>query len=94
MYDTSGDPKLSTIRPMSYARTDVFVICFSLVDLFTFDSVESHWVPEIKIHSPRTPIILVGTKLDLRSDKEFLGNNNSIRSVQYIEVRKYQTQCS
>jgi len=28
------------------------------------------WYPEISHHCPNTPIILVGTKLDLRDDKE------------------------
>ena len=27
------------------------------------------WLPEVKHYSPRTPIVLVGTKLDLRKDK-------------------------
>ena len=30
------------------------------------------WYPEITHHSPSTPIVLVGTKIDLREDKESL----------------------
>ncbi len=30
------------------------------------------WYPEVSHHCPQTPIVLVGTKLDLRDDKETL----------------------
>ena len=30
----------------------------------------TQWHPEISHHCPNTPVILVGTKLDLRDDKE------------------------
>jgi Ras-related C3 botulinum toxin substrate 1 len=32
--------------------------------------VSSKWYPEVSHHCPQTPIILVGTKLDLREDRE------------------------
>ena len=36
--------------------------------VFAFNSVQ--WYPEVRHHCPSTPIILVGTKLDLRDEKD------------------------
>ncbi|KOB65820.1 Small G protein [Operophtera brumata] len=43
----------------------MFLISFSLVNLASFENVL-----EVRHHCPSTPIILVGTKLDLREDKD------------------------
>lgn len=87
-YDTSGDPNFSSVRPISYPDTDVFLVCFSVVDFFSFDSIENYWVPEIRHHCPQTPIVLVGTKLDLRSDEKTLQRlgKQSSRVIKHAEV--------
>ncbi|KAL1263808.1 hypothetical protein QQF64_004163 [Cirrhinus molitorella] len=56
--------------PGEYIPTDVFLICFSLVSPASFENVRAKWYPEVRHHCPNTPIILVGTKLDLRDDKD------------------------
>ena len=56
------------MRPLSYPQTDVFLICFSIISPHSFDNVKSKWWPEIQHHAPGVPIILVGTKSDLRND--------------------------
>jgi len=70
LWDTAGSDEYDTLRPLSYPGTDVFLICFSLFSPESFDNVTKKWYKEITEHAPDTPIILVGTKLDLRGKSE------------------------
>ena len=65
---SAGQEDYDRLRPLSYPQTDVFLVAFSLISRASFDNVKAKWYPELKHHCPGVPIILVGTKLDLRSD--------------------------
>lgn len=69
LYDTAGQEDFAHLRCLSYPQTDVFIICFSIISPYSFDNILSVWAPEVKKHCPDAPIVLVGTKLDLRNDK-------------------------
>ncbi|KAI8072498.1 GTP binding protein Rac1 [Gongronella butleri] len=70
LWDTAGQEDYDRLRPLSYPQTDVFLVCFSLVSPPSFENVKTKWYPEIYHHAPNIPMILVGTKLDLREDPE------------------------
>ena len=70
LWDTAGQEDYDRLRPLSYPQTDVFLICFSLVSPASYQNVKAKWHPEVAHHCPNTPVILVGTKQDLRDDKE------------------------
>ena len=73
------------IRTKSYKETDVFIVCYSVVDRESFESVESFWIPEIRKRCKKTPIILVATGRDIEdengnvSEQEELNENFSKR---------------
>jgi len=69
LWDTAGQEDYDRLRPLSYPQTDVFLICFSIISPHSFENVKSKWWPEIQHHCPDVPIILVGTKSDLRNDQ-------------------------
>lgn len=77
LWDTAGQEDYDRLRPLSYPQTDVFLICFSVVSPSSFENVTTKWCPEIKHHCPDAPMLLIGTKIDLREDKEVLSQLSS-----------------
>ena len=70
LWDTAGQEDYDRLRPLSYPQTDVFLICFSIISPPSFENVTAKWFPEVTHYCAKVPIVLVGTKLDLRDDKD------------------------
>lgn len=77
LWDTAGQEDYDRLRPLSYPQTDVFLVCFSVISSASFENVKTKWVPEIQHHAPGVPIVLVGTKADLRKDQATLSTLQS-----------------
>ncbi|KAF5285738.1 hypothetical protein FQR65_LT02266 [Abscondita terminalis] len=68
LVNIAGQDDYERLRPLSYRQTDVFLVCFSVVNPYSFDNVKEKWVPEITQYCENTPFLLVGTQIDLRED--------------------------
>ena len=55
------------LRPLSYPNTDVFLICFSVVNPASYHNVQEEWVPELKDCMPHVPYVLIGTQVRRRA---------------------------
>ncbi|CAJ0590548.1 unnamed protein product [Cylicocyclus nassatus] len=66
LFDTAGQEDYGHLRCLSYPNTDVFLLCFSLVDPKSLDVCLTVWMPEIRKYAgDNVPVLLVGTKEDL-----------------------------
>nr|XP_028601355.1 rho-related GTP-binding protein RhoV-like [Podarcis muralis] len=74
LWDTAGQEDFDCLRSLCYAETDVFLVCFSVVNPTSFQNIMEKWIPEIRTHNPQTPVVLVGTQSDLRDDVNVLIN--------------------
>lgn len=89
LWDTAGQEDYSRLRPLSYRGADIFVLAFSLISRASYENVLKKWMPELRRFAPNVPIVLVGTKLDLREERGFLVDDaNIITSAQGEELRK------
>eukprot|EP01114_Cavostelium_apophysatum_P012904 TRINITY_DN3005_c0_g1_i3.p1 TRINITY_DN3005_c0_g1~~TRINITY_DN3005_c0_g1_i3.p1 ORF type:complete len:207 (-),score=24.93 TRINITY_DN3005_c0_g1_i3:8-628(-) len=65
-----GEP--NRLRPLSYPQTDIFVLIFSISSPNSIAYLRETILPEITQHCPKAKRMLLGTKLDLREDKDVI----------------------
>jgi len=68
LWDTAGQEDYDRLRPLSYPDSDVILICFSVSSRHSLENVTTKWYPELQQYIANVPLILVGTKADLRND--------------------------
>lgn len=96
LWDTSGQSDYDRLRPLAYPQTDVFMLCFAIDSKDSYENIRLKWFPEIKHHCSTTPIILVGTKLDVRddtNDKHYITHDKGTTLMKFVGARRY-LECS
>ncbi|KAI8669757.1 hypothetical protein NCS57_00791800 [Fusarium keratoplasticum] len=64
--DTGGLDDYDRLRPLSYPNTDLFLLCFDLGGSDLLSDGEDKWIPEVRKYCPKTPVVLVGCRKDVR----------------------------
>ncbi|PAA72068.1 hypothetical protein BOX15_Mlig007759g1 [Macrostomum lignano] len=96
--DTRGAPEAEELRAYDCTGADCLLVCFSVVDKESYNSVESHWLPFMARTCPDAALLLVGTKTDLRKQPqdasaklsavvdEEVGSRNSAKRISETEI--------
>lgn len=87
LWDTAGQEEFDRLRILAYPSTNVFLLCFCVVEPISFKNLAQKWVPEIKHHCPEGQIVLVGTKSDLRESE-----SHKDQQVTQQEIDEFQKQ--
>ena len=68
LWDPGYESDDNRLRGLSYAQTDVFLLCYDVSQKLSLERVKSYWVSDLRNFQPSTPIILVALKTDLRKE--------------------------
>merc|ERR1711997_103781 len=93
LWDTAGQEGYARIRPLAYNTADIFVACFDITNKDSLSNIKKLWAPELRSHCKDVPILLVGTKLDLRKENPKISSDhkagenmaNEIKAAAYVE---------
>jgi Ras-related C3 botulinum toxin substrate 1 len=54
------------------SKNSTHLLVIAVVSPSSFENIRTKWNPEVSHHCPEAKLMLVGTKIDLREDKETL----------------------
>ncbi|XP_036738763.1 rho-related GTP-binding protein RhoN isoform X2 [Manis pentadactyla] len=67
-FHLEGSSYYDNVRPLAYPDSDAVLICFDISRPETLDSVLKKWQGETQEFCPNAKVVLVGCKLDMRTD--------------------------
>lgn len=85
MFDTSGKKEdIPLITSLTFPHTDVFVLCYSVIDSKSLESIEKKWLKEIAKYKRRSVTVLLGLRVDQRHEK-----TPGISPVSYYQAKDF-----
>ncbi|MCI4383867.1 hypothetical protein PGIGA_G00031650 [Pangasianodon gigas] len=69
------------VRPLAYPDSDAVLICFDISRPETLDNVLKKWQGETQEYCPSAKVVLVGCKLDMRTDLNTLRELSKLRLI-------------
>ncbi|KWU46718.1 hypothetical protein RHOSPDRAFT_4164, partial [Rhodotorula sp. JG-1b] len=68
LWDTAGQEDFDRLRALSYADTNIVLLCYSVDQPTSLDNIETKWIDEIRHYCPGVKLALVALKCDLRQE--------------------------
>jgi GTPase SAR1 family protein len=66
LWDTAGQEDYDRLRPLSYKKANIVMVCYSIDSPESLKHVQEKWSVEARTYAPTAALMLVGLKLDLR----------------------------
>lgn len=80
---------LQRLRPLSYSKSHIILIAFSIDTPDSLDNVLSKWIEEVRsICGPGIPVMLVGCKKDLRDDAVLRNDGSAEDERRFVSSQK------
>lgn len=88
--DSAGEHEGSDVRRVSYGKSDVILLCYSVLDRESYASLRTHWSKEVGSLAKRCPVLVVALQTDKRASKhvtkeEGRGMSKLIKANGFIE---------
>ena len=82
LWDTAGEASYEGLRRLSYPNCSLVLVCYAVNSRESFENINKVWLPEIKRNGPpNVPIVIVGTKQDLRPRASLIPNGSDSQII-------------
>ncbi|GFU95247.1 ras-like GTP-binding protein rhoA [Trichonephila clavipes] len=80
----------SGIRTLTYEYSKAVILCYAIDNPTSLQNACEKWYPEIEKYLPNVPIVLVGNKIDLRSDENTINKlaSKSLKPVSFEQGKE------